>query len=140
TDRARKVGLLEKLASIWEDELGQPARAIEEIDKILAIEPGRRTAILALSRNAHRAGDHKQLARALTAEADLTEEVAVERRLLHRAAELLDGPLNDRDRALALIDRALKRAPADLDALRSRFRVDEKAGRYDDARRTLRDL
>ncbi len=140
SDRARKVGLLEKLASIWEDELGQPARAVEEIEKILALEPGRRTAILALSRNAQRAGDHKQLARALQAEADLTEDRESERRLLLRAAEVQDGPLNDRDRALALIDRALKSAPADADALRARFRVNEKAGRFDDARETLRDL
>src|SRR5262249_11874959 len=57
-DPARKVGLYEKLAAIWEDELGQPARAIEEIEKILVIEPQRRSAILALARNAQRAGDH----------------------------------------------------------------------------------
>ncbi len=137
SDSARKVGLLEKLAGIWEDELGQPARAIEEIERILAIEPGRRTAILALSRNAQRAGDHKQLARALQAEADLTEDRALQQRLLLRAADVHDQRLNDRDRALALLERALKIDPADQDALRARFRVNEKAGRFDDAKKTL---
>src|SRR5262249_37838792 len=32
-DPARKIGLLEKLVSIWEDELGMPSRAIEEIER-----------------------------------------------------------------------------------------------------------
>ena len=137
TDVPRKVGLLEKLVSIWEDELGQPARAIEELDKILLLEPKRRTAILALARNAQRAGDHKQLARALQAEAELTEDKVLTRRLLLRAADVLDGRLNDRDRALALVDRALRIDPADVDALRARLRIHERAGRFDEARRTL---
>jgi tetratricopeptide (TPR) repeat protein len=136
-DRARRVGLLEKLVSIWEDELGQPTRAIEEIEKILALEPQRRTAILALSRNAQRAGDHKQLARALVAEADLTEDEALERRLLLRAAEIHEARLGDRDRGIALVERALELDPADAEALRARFRINEKAGRFDEARRTL---
>jgi tetratricopeptide (TPR) repeat protein len=137
TDRARKVGLLEKLVSIWEDELGQPARAVEELNKILTIEPGRRTAILALQRNAQRAGDHKQLARALTVEADLTEDRALQRRLLLRAAEVHDGLLGDRDRALSLVDRALAIEASDADALRARFKLNEKASRFEEARKTL---
>ena len=137
TDPVRRVGLLEKLASIWEDELGQPARAIEELSKILAIEPGRRTAILALQRNATRAGDHKELARALQAEADLTDDAALEKRLLLRAAEVQAEQLGDRDRALALVDRALALDEGDPDALGVRFRINEKAGRFDEARRTL---
>lgn len=136
-DRARRVGLLEKLVSIWEDELGQPARAVEELEKILALEPGRRTAILALQRNAQRAGDHKQLARALQAEADLTEDRAMRRRLLLRAAEVQTDRLGDRDRALALVERALDIDVADPEALRARFRISEKASRFDEARRTL---
>ncbi len=63
-DPTRKIGLLEKLVSIWEDELAQPARAVEEIEKILEIDPERRAAILALQRNAARAGDAQRLARA----------------------------------------------------------------------------
>jgi tetratricopeptide (TPR) repeat protein len=136
-DPARKVGLLEKLAGIWEDELGQPARALEEIDKILAIEPQRRTAILALGRNAQRAADHKQLARALQAEADLTQDPVDERRLLLRAAEVHAELLGDRDRALALVERALAIDEADPEALRARYRINEKASRFEEARRTL---
>lgn len=136
-DSARKVGMLEKLAAIWEDELGQPTRAIEEIEKILEIDPRRRTAILALQRNAARAGDAQRLVRALCAEADLTGDRELERRLLLRASDITEGRLGDRDRAAALIDRALAINPDDPEALRARVRLNERAGRFEEARAAL---
>ena len=134
---ARKVGLLEKLVSIWEDELCQPTRAMEELERILEIDPKRRTAILALQRNAERAMDAKRLAHALSAEAALTTEPALQRKLLLRAAEIMAERLGDRDRALAKIEKAIAVDPADPDALRALHRLLEKAGRYDEARKAL---
>lgn len=139
-DPARKVGMLEKLVSIWEDELGQPARAIEEIEKVLLLVPDRRSAILALQRNAERASDPKQLARALQAEADLTREPVLQRKLLLRAAEIINDRVGDRDRAFSLVERALALDPDSPDALRVRHRLFEKASRYEEARRTLASL
>ncbi|WP_437622759.1 cellulose synthase [Sorangium sp. So ce1151] len=136
-DPTRKIGLLEKLVSIWEDELAQPARAVEEVEKILAIDPERRAAILALQRNAARAGDAQRLARALCAEAELTSSPGQQRRLFLRAADITEIRLGDRDRASALVDRALAIDPTDPDALRARFRLDERSGRYEEARRSL---
>jgi len=139
-DPARKIGLLEKLVSIWEDELGQPARAIDEIDRILEIDPKRRTSILALQRNAERAGDAKRLARALREEADLTQDPGLERRLLLAASEVLADRIGDRERASELIERALRLDPNDVPTLRAQFQLQEKQGRYDDARSTLQAL
>ncbi len=136
-DPERKIGLLEKLASIWEDELGQPARAIIEIEKILELAPERRSAILALQRSAERAGDARKLSRALQAEADLTRDPALQRALLLRAAEVMADRLGDRERALALVDRALASDATSPEALRARYRLQEKASRYDEARRPL---
>ncbi|XXT19917.1 cellulose synthase [Sorangium sp. So ce429] len=136
-DPTRKIGLLEKLVSIWEDELAQPARAVEEVEKILEIDPERRAAILALQRNAARAGDAQRLARALCAEAELTSSPGQQRRLFLRAADITEIRLGDRDRASALVDRALAIDPTDPDALRARFRLDERSGRYEEARRSL---
>lgn len=137
-DPARKIGLYDKLASIWEDELSQPARAIEEIERILEIDPTRRTAILSLQRNAERAGDNKRLAEALRAEADLTKDPDLARRLLLRAAEVLSDRVGDFDRATELVQRALKMDEGDAQALRRLHRLQERSNRYDDARQTLR--
>ncbi len=137
TDPARRIGLLEKLVSIWEDELYQPVRAIDEIEKILAIDPSRRTAILALQRNAARANDSHRLARALQAEADLTQDRVLQRKLLLQAADVVSTRLGDRDRALFLVDRALSVDPSDVEALRTRQRIDERMGRHEEARKSL---
>ncbi len=133
----RKIALFEKLASIWEEELGQPERALEVLEQILQLDPTRRTTILAMQRNAQRAGDYRQLSRALVAEADLTEDPALARRLLITAADLFSERLSDRDRALELIDRALRILITDADALRARFRLLVRAGQNDNARQAL---
>lgn len=134
---ARKIALLEKLVSIWEDELGKPERALEVLEQIVAIEPARRTAILAMQRSSERAGDYQRLSRALVAEADLTEDPALRRRLLLGAADVLAERLGDRDRALELVDRALAVLATDPDALRARFRLLVRAGRYEEAKQAL---
>ncbi|HVY47076.1 MAG TPA: cellulose synthase, partial [Minicystis sp.] len=140
TDPQRKIGLLEKLVSIWEDELGQPARAIEEVEKILAIEPKRRSAILALQRNAERAGDAKALAKALAAEADMTPDPNLQRALLLRAADVTEARVGDKDRGIALVDRALALDATNPDALRARFKLLDKASRYPEAKKALLSL
>ncbi len=136
-DPVRRVGLLEKLAAIWEDELGKPARAIEVIEKILAIEPDRRSAILALERCAERAGDMPRLAAALAQEAEQTEDVGLSLRLLLRAAEVLGERAGDRDRGFALLDRATAIDAKNPEVLRVRQKLLERAGRHEEARRAI---
>lgn len=137
TETPRKIALLEKVASIWEEELGQPERALEVLEQIHALDTTRRTTILGLQRNALRANDHRRLSNALVAEANLTEDSALARRLLNSAADVCSERLNDRDRALELIDRALVLLPSDPDALRARFRLLVRAGRNELARQAL---
>lgn len=137
TEAPRRIALLEKVASIWEEELGQSERALEVLDQVHALDAARRTTILGLQRNALRANDHRRLSRALVAEADLTEDSANARRLLIAAADVFSERLSDRDRALELIDRALAILPTDADALRARFRLLGRAGRHELARQAL---
>ncbi len=139
-DPARAIALQEKLAARWEDEIGDPGRAIEVIERVLAVDPTRRTAILALQRLAERAGDHAHLAHALVAEADLTTSAAQRRRLLIRAAEVTAERLGDRERAAALGGRALAAEPGHPDALRALYRLHERADRKHDALDALRAL
>jgi len=134
---SRKVGLLEKVAHIWEDELALPERALEPIERILEIEPTRQSAILALQRTAGRSGDARRLARGLVAEANLTTDRSLSRRLLLRAAEVISERLSDRDQALVLVDQALAADPNDPDSLRARFNVLDRAGRHEEAKKAL---
>jgi hypothetical protein len=89
---------------------------------------------------AERAGDHARLARALTAEAELTPSAAERRRLLIRAADVTAERLGDRERAAELAERALDAEPGHPDALRALHRLHERAGRRHDALAALRAL
>ena len=135
----RKIALLEKLAAIYEDELGDPRRALEIADRILTIQPRRRSAVLLATRSADRAADEERLVRALWEESELTEDAALRCRLLLRGAEIWANR-NDVDRALGLVDRALAILPGNRAALRARQRHQVRAGRVDEARKSLLDL
>ena len=138
TDPARKVAYLEKTAQIWEDEVREPVRALKVYRDILVVEPGRRGAVLGLGRNAGRAGDARELFRALVLEADQTKDAAVERGLVLRAADIASERLNDADAALALLDRILEKNPGDLVALRAAVRTHERTGHFEEALAQLR--
>ena len=135
-DPARRIGLLEKVLSIYEDELGDPKKAIDVVDQILALEAGRRSTILALSRNARRASDFDRLALALSEEAKITQDAALRCRLWLEAGEVTDR-LGDRDRALVLLDRALTSKPFDAATLRARVRILGRLQRHEESRKSL---
>jgi tetratricopeptide (TPR) repeat protein len=134
---ARRLAMLEKLALLWEEEVGDHGRAIEALDQVLAVEPQRLSAILAMERNAERAGQAPKLVSALVAEAGLTADPALARKLLLRAAEVTSSRIGDRDRALALVGRALDMDGDDPDALRALARHSERGGRHGEARAAL---
>ncbi len=134
---ARRLAMLEKLAGLWEEEVGDHGRAIEALDQVLAAEPNRLQAILAMQRNAERAGQAPRLVQALVAEATLTQDTALARRLLLRAAEVTSVRVGDRDRALALVGRALELDSEHPDVLRALAKQSERAARYGEARAAL---
>jgi tetratricopeptide (TPR) repeat protein len=139
SDPARKVAHLEKLALIWEDEVRAPDRALVVFSEILATEPNRRSAILGLARCAARAGNARELLRALVLEADVAgDDIFLERSLLLRAADVASKQLADTDAALDIIKRVLQRTGGDPAALRAAFRIHERAGRQTEALAHLR--
>lgn len=135
-DKERTIGLLEKALSIWEDELDRTDKVMELADRILALDPTRRSGILALQRAARRSGDHDRLARALDAEVKQAQDIALKARLLLEAAEIAERK-GDRERALSLIDRALATKSGDVDAGRARVALLRRMARLDEARKTL---
>ncbi len=135
-DRERKIALHEKVLGIVEDELDRPEQAIEVAESILAIDPKRRSAVLALERNARRAGAHDKLLRALLDEAAASKDPSLSSRLLLDAAAQTERS-GDRERALALVDRAREADPENRGAERARVDLLVRMGRHDEARRTL---
>jgi hypothetical protein len=139
SDSARKIAHLEKLALIWEDEVRAPDRALMVYSEILAVEPRRRSAILGLARCAARAGNARELLRALVLEADHAgDDLFLEHALLLRAADVASKQLNEPDTALDLVKRVLNKTDGDPAGLRAAFRIHERAGRQAEALAQLR--
>lgn len=135
-DPGRKVAFLEKVAMLWEELLGDPARAARTYERILDLEPGRRGAILGLHRTASRQGNDRALARALLAEAATCEIGADALSLKVRAAEALSRV--DVARAVAVIDEVLAEDDAHAAGRALETRLHEGAGRWERVAESLR--
>src|SRR5439155_12893532 len=109
-DARRRVAYLEKVALLWEELLGEAARAARVYEEILAIDPTNASAILGLQRTATRLGEPRAVARALLDEAKLSEDGANQLSLKTRAAASLAKV--DGARAIALVHDVLDHDPA----------------------------
>lgn len=136
-DPDRRVYWREKIAWLWDDVAGDAERAAAAYEDVLAIEPGRLSAIVGLASSATRAGDDARLARALLAEADVTADGTRRAQIRLRGAEVLST--HDPERALALAEELTS---DDRVAARARelvTRLHAAAGRWDRVARTLAD-
>ncbi len=135
-DAGRKIAYLEKVALLWEEVLGDPARAARAYEQVLAIDPDRRGAILGLSRVSSRAGDTRTLARALLDEARIATDRTSALGLRTRAATALAKA--DPARATALVREVLENDGAHAAARALETRLYEEAGRWELVARSLR--
>jgi tetratricopeptide (TPR) repeat protein len=134
-DRAsgsRAVSYLLKIAQIYEDALAEPALAAQTYKRILQQDPAHLSAVQAWQRTAARAHRPRELLEALDYEIDLTVERDRLVALLHRAGEVLDEQLEDRDEAIARYRRALDKDPRHVPTLSSLGRLYYAAGRWND--------
>lgn len=136
SDTERKLALLEKVAAIYEDELGRADLAIETAEKMLAVDPKRRSAVLILERNARRAGDHARLTKALLEEAAAAADSGLKARLYLEASQVADQQ-GDHERALSLLDKAIASKPGNAEVERARVELLKRMNRFDEARKTL---
>ena len=135
-DLGRKVAYYERVALLWEEVLGDAARAARAYERILAIDPERRGAMIALQRVAARTGDDRAVAKALLDEARITAEPRGELALRVRAASTLLR--TDPARALQLVREVLDRDPAHRGARELETRLALDAGRWELAAKSLR--
>jgi len=132
----RKVAYLERAALLWEEVLADPERAARLYEQALALEGDRRSAILGLERTAARFGDARMLARALLDEARLTTADGSDLALRTRAAAAL--ATHDPTRAMQLVREVLARDAANAAARTLETQLEQEAGRWAQAARSLR--
>ncbi|MBX3190941.1 MAG: tetratricopeptide repeat protein, partial [Labilithrix sp.] len=101
-DHGKRAYFLEKIAWLWDDVAGDAKRASRAYEDVLAIDGARRSAIAGLASAARRARDGKGLARALLAEAHVTEDAGARAVVRLRAAEALTDV--EPERALAIAE------------------------------------
>jgi len=135
-DPGRKIAYLEKVALLWEELLGDPARAARAYEQVLELDRDRRTAMLGLERTAARLGDQRTLARALLDEARLATDGATQLSLKTRAAGALAK--HDPARAMQLVREVLEHDTAHTAARTLETRLEEESGRWELAARSLR--
>ncbi len=135
-DAGRKSAYLEKVALLWEEILGDPARAARAYDQVLTIDEDRRAAILGLQRTAARMGDTRTLGKALLDEARLSDDETVQLELKTRAASAFAD--SDPARARQLVRDVLARDPRNAPARALEMRLEEDVGRWELAAKSLR--
>jgi tetratricopeptide (TPR) repeat protein len=135
-DTARKVAYLEKVGLLWEELLGDPARAARAYEQVLEIDRDRRGALLGLERTAARLGDARLLSRALLEEARLSDNGVSKLALRTRAAGALSKI--DPSRAAQLVREVLAEDFGHPAARALETRLEEEAGRWELAARSMR--
>ena len=133
---AIRIAYLFRIGDIYIDNLRDPVQAMHSYRRILKIDANHLGSIHALQRAADQAGRTKDLVEALELEASKTREESRVIVLLHRAAELLDSELDDRDGALARLRRILEIDGSYQPALASAGRLYFRSGRWEDLYRT----
>ncbi len=132
TTGTRAVAYLLKIAQIYEDILAEHALAAQTYKRVLQQDSSHLTAVHAWQRSAARAQRPRELLEALDYEINLTVERDRLVGLLHRAGEVLEEQLDDRDEAIIRYRRALEKDPRHIPTLSSLGRLYYAAGRWND--------
>ena len=133
-DVEHKIAHLFKVAAIHEDTLGEHAQAAQVYRRVLALESAHLGAIHALQRTSERAGQTKELLEAIDREIALTTDPSDRVPLIHRAGELLEHRLADRDGAIDRHREVLALDAGYAPSLSSLGRLYHAAGRWEDLR------
>ncbi len=131
-DPERAITALFKIAALHEDALGDPAQAAHAYRRVLSLDPGHLGAIHALQRVTERAGRWPEHVEALELESEKTRDVGQIVALLHRAGEVLDEIVGDRDAALVRFRKVLGIEPRYVPTLTALGRIYYRAGRWED--------
>ncbi len=128
-DTQRECELLRKMAAIWVEELGNPARALEPLDRVLAISPKDKPARELLARIHEERRDFRALIGLRREELeDLAGEEALAARI--ELASLAEDRLGDRKEAIEAWNDVLTHHGDDDRALAALARLYERESRW----------
>jgi tetratricopeptide (TPR) repeat protein len=132
TDPERAIAHLFRIGAIYEDALLEPAQAAHAYRRILQLSPKHLGAMHALQRATERAQRWDELVEALELEAEQTRDPQQIVAILHRAGDVEDELIGDRDAAIARFRKVLSIDPTYVPALISLGRIFHRAGRWED--------
>jgi tetratricopeptide (TPR) repeat protein len=139
-DPAVRRGLLFRAAQLQETSLGDPERAIEVLQQVLAFEPDNLEAVEQLERLYARTESWEDLVENYHRKLRLMPDVADQRNLWWTMGRVLESELEDADRAIAAYRAMLDLAPTDLDAWRALDRLYTRTEAWSDLLSTLQRL
>jgi len=128
----RKIAYLFRVGDIYTDALDEPIQAAHAYRRVLKLDPNHLGAMHALQRASESAGRYKELVEALELEARNTSDSSRIVAILHRAGEVLDNHLDDREGALARYRKVLTLDPKYEPALASCGRLYHRMGRWEE--------
>ena len=137
-DVATQVAILERIASIQDERLGDPRAAIVAYRRILEIDESNTAALGALEALHMLIGDWEGLVAVLGEKADRAPDDAARAKELLRSAEILEDLVSDAPRAVGAYERVLEVDPESTAALEALDRLHTSAGDWSELVSVLR--
>lgn len=132
-----EVALHEKIAALWEEQLGHPERAIDSYRAILRVDPKHDMALESLERLYGLKQRWRDLAEVLERRVFAARTPEESSRHLRRLGEVYEDRLADHAQAQSAYQRILEANPDDADALAALGGIYEAAGDYRSCADTL---
>ena len=135
-DEALVIALQMKVATIYQQQMGDLEQAAEAYKRVLAVNPQQMDAISALEQIYMRAENHQDLVSVLIKRAELINQADERKSLLFRAAQIYEDLLENPDKAIEVFQMVLDVDDTDALAIETLERLYSSLSRWED----LKDL
>ncbi|MFO7179682.1 MAG: tetratricopeptide repeat protein [Pseudomonadota bacterium] len=136
----QKIGLRERLATIYADEFLDHQRAAQELEAVLTLDPARASAADELARHYRAQERYADLVRLFEGQISAATDPTVKVDFGIRLGRVLADDLGDTARAIQAYERALELAPSHPEALRALATLRAKVGDAKSALEALEEL
>ncbi len=130
SDESELVAINLRLAALYEEDLKKDESAIERYRAILEAVPGHQSALAGLGKLYHRRREWQRLVEVFDAEIAALEDPKQQAARMFKAAEILEGQLEQQEEAIARYNRCLQLQPGYLPAQKALIRLYERQNRW----------